>query len=48
MRQNDGILFDEQLEALFYNPVSVSVALIVFGVAFIVIENKNKELLEPV
>ena len=38
-----GILFDEQLEALFYNPVSVSIALIVFGVAFILIENKNKE-----
>lgn len=39
-----GVLFDEQLEALFYNPVSVSIALIVFGIAFIVIENKNKEL----
>lgn len=39
-----GVLFDEQLETLFYNPVSVSIALIVFGVAFIVIENKNKEL----
>lgn len=39
-----GVLFDEQLEAFFYNPVSVSIALIVFGVAFIVIENKNKEL----
>ena len=32
-----GILFDEPLEALFYNPVSVSIALIVFGIAFIVI-----------
>ena len=39
-----GILFDEPLEALFYNPVSVSIALIVFGIAFIFIENKNKEL----
>ena len=39
-----GLLFDEQLEALFYNPISVSIALIVFGVAFILIENKNKEL----
>lgn len=39
-----GLLFDEQLEALFYNPVSVSIALIVFGIAFIFIENKNKTL----
>ncbi len=37
-----GILFDEQLEALFYNYQTVSIALIVFGIAFIVIENRNK------
>ncbi len=37
-----GILFDEKLEALFYNPQSIAIALIVFGVAFIVIENWNK------
>lgn len=37
-----GILFDEQLEALFYNYQTVSIALIVFGIAFIVIENNNK------
>ncbi len=37
-----GLLFDEQLEALFYNYQTVSIALIVFGIAFIVIENKNK------
>ncbi|MCD7894196.1 MAG: undecaprenyl-diphosphate phosphatase [Erysipelotrichaceae bacterium] len=37
-----GILFDEQLEALFYNYQTVSIALIVFGIAFIVIENHNK------
>ncbi len=37
-----GILFDEQLEALFYNYQTVSIALIVFGLAFIVIENHNK------
>jgi undecaprenyl-diphosphatase len=37
-----GILFDETFEALFYNPVCVSIALIVFGVAFIVIETVNK------
>ena len=37
-----GILFDEQLEALFYNYQTVSIALIVFGIAFIVIENRNQ------
>lgn len=37
-----GLLFDEYFEALFYNPTSVSIALIVFGVAFIVIETVNK------
>ena len=37
-----GILFDEVFEELFYNPVSIAIALIVFGVAFIVIENWNR------
>lgn len=37
-----GICFDETFEALFYNPVSVAIALIVFGIAFLVIETKNK------
>ena len=37
-----GLLFDEQLEALFYNYQTVSISLIVFGIAFIVIENQNK------
>ena len=37
-----GILFDDVFEALFYNPVSIAIALIVFGVAFIIIENRNK------
>ena len=37
-----GILFDELFERLFYNPVCIAIALIVFGVAFIVIENMNK------
>lgn len=37
-----GILFDEVFEALFYNPVCIAIALIVFGIAFIVIENWNK------
>ena len=37
-----GVLFDETFEALFYNPVCIAIALIVFGIAFIVIENWNK------
>lgn len=37
-----GILFDEYFEALFYNPVCVAAALIVFGIAFILIENRNR------
>lgn len=36
-----GVLFDEQLEAIFYNYQTVSIALIVFGIAFILIENRN-------
>lgn len=34
--------FDEQLEALFYNYQTVAIMLILFGVAFIVIENYHK------
>ena len=37
-----GLLFDETFEALFYNPTCIAIALIVFGIAFIVIENWNK------
>lgn len=37
-----GLLFSETFEALFYNYVSVAIALIVFGVAFILIENGRK------
>ena len=37
-----GLLFDDKFEALFYNPVCVSIALIIFGIAFIVIENWHK------
>lgn len=36
-----GVLFDEQLEALFYNYWTVAIMLILFGVAFIFIENYN-------
>lgn len=37
-----GVLFDEQFEKLFYNPTCIAIALIVFGVAFIAVENWNK------
>ena len=37
-----GLLFDDLFTKLFYNPVCVSLALIIFGIAFIIIENKNK------
>ena len=37
-----GLLFDDWLNEHFYNAVVVSIALIVFGVAFIVVENWNK------
>lgn len=38
-----GLLFDDIFNALFYNWYTVAIALIVFGIAFIVIENRNKE-----
>ena len=37
-----GVLWDNELNALFYNPVTVAVMLILFGVLFIWIENRNK------
>ncbi|MBQ7766582.1 MAG: undecaprenyl-diphosphate phosphatase [Lachnospiraceae bacterium] len=37
-----GVFFDDFFEAVFYNEVCVSIALIVFGIAFIVIETLNK------
>lgn len=37
-----GILFDDILDKYLYNGYVVSIALIVFGIAFIVIENWNK------
>lgn len=37
-----GLLFDDQLNALFYNPTTVAIMLIIFGILFIIIENYNK------
>lgn len=38
-----GLAFDDVFDALFYNPWCVAIALIVFGVAFIIVENKNRD-----
>ena len=38
-----GLLFDEVFERLFYNPFCIAIALIVFGVAFIFIENRKQK-----
>ena len=37
-----GLLFDDVIEALFYHAIPVALALIVFGVAFIIVERRNK------
>ncbi len=37
-----GILFDDIIDKLFYKPMVVAVMLIVYGVLFIIIENRNK------
>lgn len=39
-----GLLFDEFFESLFYNSVCVAIALIVFGIGFIWIENRNRHM----
>lgn len=38
-----GLIFDDYLDAIFYKPFPVAVMLIVYGILFIVIENKNKD-----
>jgi len=37
-----GIPFDDKLDALFYNYQTVAVTLIVYGVLFLVLENRNR------
>jgi undecaprenyl-diphosphatase len=37
-----GLLWDDKINALFYNYQTVAVMLIIFGVLFIVVENLNK------
>lgn len=38
-----GLLFNDQINALFYNYVTVAITLIVYGVLFIVVENYNRK-----
>lgn len=38
-----GLLFNDILDELFYKPLPVAIMLIVYGILFIVIENKNKD-----
>lgn len=37
-----GIFFDDKVDELFYNPPTVAIMLILVGILFIVIENRNK------
>jgi undecaprenyl-diphosphatase len=37
-----GVLFDDQINAAFYNFQTVAVTLILYGVLFIVVENRNR------
>ena len=38
-----GLLFDDIIDALLYNPLTVAIALIVYGFLFIIIEKKKKK-----
>lgn len=37
-----GVLFDDWLDQHFYNYITVSITLIIYGILFIIIENRNK------
>ncbi len=37
-----GILFDDKIDEMFYNPWTVAITLIIYGILFIIVENKNK------
>lgn len=38
-----GFLFDDKLESIFYNYQTVAITLVLYGVLFIVLENRNKK-----
>ncbi|WZL72360.1 undecaprenyl-diphosphate phosphatase [Clostridiaceae bacterium 35-E11] len=37
-----GLLFDDKIDALFYNYQTVAITLILYGILFIIIENRNR------
>lgn len=37
-----GFLFDDKIDEMFYNPWTVAITLIFYGILFIVIENRNR------
>lgn len=37
-----GILFDDLIDSMFYNPVTVAATLIIYGIAFIIIEKRKR------
>ena len=39
-----GLLFDDKIDKVFYNYQTVAITLILYGIAFIVIENRNKHM----
>lgn len=36
-----GVLFDDKIDALFFNPTTVAIALIVYGIIMILLENRH-------
>ncbi len=38
-----GLLFDDKIDSIFYNYLTVTITLFVYGILFIIIENKNKK-----
>jgi len=38
-----GLLFEEQIDALFYNPTTIGITLILYGIFFIILENRKKQ-----
>lgn len=43
-----GVLFDDKLETMFYNYQTVAVALILYGILFIIIEARNKNIMPKI
>ena len=38
-----GVLFDDKIDALFYKPIPIALALIIVGIIFIIVENHKPE-----